>query len=246
MVQIAGCAEHWDRVGVVASEQWREAVDAISLATSVLARGSEPLVWMDEACSLAVGDDAHTSRLGIRIRAFTWVFLDEHGQLQKTLPLSGQSGQEASAWLSRRGVEVGALKDFPASPGAEALVNLDRSISNVHEAIGHIARVTHGSSHVHTDAATLETSATIALASREGEPTRQIVVGFSTAGDQGEIFVRAGPTDESTLSLTMRDVARLSDVDAQAGAIELFLRESLEQAYASHSREWRSRRPSAY
>lgn len=246
MVQIAGCGEHWNRVGVVTPTDWRAAADAVILATRLIAPPGERLVWLDEPCALAVARSAPESSLGIRLGAYTLVLLDQDGQLLKTLPLGGLSAEEVASWLSKQGFNVTPDADSPPSPSHAALSNLDRTISNVHETIGHIARLTHGSSAVLTDPETLETTTTIHLTSREGEPARLIVVGFSPDGEQGEIFVRTEPGhgEPTDLRLAMHEVSAKSDVDAQAAAVELFLRKSLEKAYASLSREWQPRRPS--
>ncbi|MDH3624913.1 MAG: hypothetical protein OES69_07725 [Myxococcales bacterium] len=246
MVQIAGCGERWNRVGVVKPTEWRAATDAVILASRLIAKPGELLVWLDEPCALTVAHRAPEKSLGIRIGAYTLVVFDQDVQLLKTLPLAGTSGEEVGSWLSKQGFKTAWKTDLPASLSHAALTNLDRTISNVHETIGRIAGLTHGSSPVHTDPQTLETIMVIRLASREGESARLIVLGFSPEGEQGEIFVRTEPGDAepSDLRLAMCEVAAKSDVDAQATLVELFLHKSLEQAYASLSREWRSRRPS--
>lgn len=246
MVQIAGCGERWNRVGVVTPTEWRASTDAVILAARLIAKPGELLVWLDEPCALAVAHRTPEKSLGIRLGAYTLVLFDQDGQLLKTLPLAGTTAKEVGAWLSKQGFDTAWVTDLPVSPNHSALSNLDRTISNVHETMGHIARLTHGSSLVHTDPQTLETTMVIRLASREGESTRLIVLGFSADGEQGEIFVRTEPGDgePSDLRLAMCEVAAESDVDAQATLVELFLHKSLEQAYASLNREWRPRRPS--
>jgi hypothetical protein len=246
MVQIAGCGKRWNRVDVVTPSGWRAATDAVILAARLIAQPEELLVWLDESCALTVAQSGPGKSLGIRLGAYTLVLFDQDGQLLKTLPLGGMSAEAIRSWLSKQGFDATSEADLPPSPSSAALSNLDRTISNVHEAIGHIARLTHGSSAVRTDPETLETSTTIRLTSREGESARLIVVGFSPEGEQGEIFVRTEPGhgEPTDLRLAMRDLATKSDVDAQATMIELFLHKSLERAYASLSREWRSRRPS--
>ncbi len=246
MVQIAGCGERWSRVGVVTPTDWRAATDAVILAARLIAKPGELLVWLDESCALAVAHRTPQRSLGIRLGAYTLLLFDQAGQLLKTLPLGGASAKEVEAWLSKQGFNTEWVTDLPPSPSDAALSNIDRTISNVHETLGHIARLTHGSSVVHTDPQTLETTMVIRLSSREGESARMIVVGFSTEGEQGEIFVRAEPADAlpSDLRLAMSEVAAKSDVDAQAKLVELFLHKSLEQAYATLKRDWRPRRPS--
>ncbi|MDH3484680.1 MAG: hypothetical protein OEM16_10665 [Myxococcales bacterium] len=246
MVQIAGCGERWNRLGIVTPTEWRAATDAVILAARLIAKPGELLVWLDEPCALAVAHRAPEKSLGIRLGAYTLVLFDRDGQLLKTLPLAGTSAEEVGSWLSKQGFNTAWKTDLPSSLSHAALSNLDRTISNVHETIGRIAGLTHGSSPVHTDPQTLETIMVIRLASREGESARLIVLGFSPEGEQGEIFVRTEPGDgePSDLRLAMREVAAKSDVDAQATLVELFLHKSLEQAYGSLSREWRPRRPS--
>jgi len=246
MVQIAGCAKRWNRVGVVTPTDWRAATDAVILAARLIAKPGELLEWLDEPCALAVAHRAPDKSLGIRLGAYTLVLFDQDQQPLKTLPLAGASAEEVGSWLSQQGFSTPWKTDLPPSPDHTALSNLDRTISNVHDTIGHIAKMTHGSSPVHTDPQTLETITVIRLASREGESARLIVVGFSPEGEQGEIFVRSEPGDgqPSDLRLAMCEVAAKSDVDAQATLIELFLHKSLQQAYASLRREWRPRRPS--
>lgn len=246
MVQIAGCGERWNRVGVVTPTDWRAATDAVILAARLIATPGELLVWLDESCALAVAHSTPQRSLGIRLGAYTLLLFDQAGQLLKTLPLAGASADEVKAWLSKQGFDPAWVTDLPPSPSHSALSNVDRTISNAHETMGHIARLTHGSSLVHTDPQTLETTMAIRLSSREGESARQIVLGFSTEGEQGEIFVRTEPADEEPcdLRLPLCEVAAKSDVDAQATLIELFLHKSLEQAYATLKRDWRPRRPS--
>jgi hypothetical protein len=246
MVQIAGCGKRWNRVGVVTPTDWRAATEAVILAARLIAPRAELLMWLDEPCALAVVQSTPERNLGIRLGSYTLVVLDQNGQLLKTLPLGGILAEEVTSWLSKQGFNMTSETDMPPLPSHAALSNLDRTIGNVHETIGHVARLTHGSTKVRTDPETLETTSTIHLTSREGEPERLIVVGFSPEEEQGEIFVRTEPGDgePSDLRLAMREVAAKSDVDAQATAVELFLHKSLERAYASLSREWRSRRPS--
>lgn len=247
MVQIAGCGKRWNRVGVVTPQDWRAAVEAVISAARLITNHSEGLLWLDEPCALAVAQSPPEKSLGIRLGAHTLVLFDQDGQLRKTLPLGGVSAAEITSWFSKQGFDMTAEEDMPPSPSHAALSNLDRTIGNVHETIGHVARLTHGSSKVRTDAASLETTATIQLTSREGESERLIVVGFSPEGEQGEIFVRTEPGDDPEVHprLAMCEVAAKSDVDAQATTVELFLHKSLERAYASVRREWRSRRPSS-
>ncbi len=246
MVQIAGCAKGWNRVGVVTPTDWRAATDAVILAARLIAKPGELLVWLDEPCALAVAQRAPDKNLGIRLAAYTLILFDPDGQPLKTLPLAGASAEEVGSWLSKQGFSAPWKTDLPPSPDHTALSNLDRTISNIHETIGHVAQMTYGSSPVHTDPQTLETIMVIRLATREGESARLIVLGFSPEGEQGEIFVRTEPGDgePTDLRLPLREVAAKSDVDAQAGLIELFLHKSLQQAYASLSREWRPRRSS--
>jgi hypothetical protein len=246
MVEIAGCGERWDRVDVVTSTHWRAATDAVLAAVRLIAPEGQSLTWLDEPCALATADPSSSRRLGIRIRAYTLVVLDQHAQLVKTLPLSGVTSEETEAWLAKQGF-VGGTGAPVSPPGHEPLANLDRALSNVYATVGCIARRTEGSSVVVTAPQTLQTTTTIQLSTREGEPPRLIVVGFSPERDQGVLFVRTEPGDGAALDfeLTLRDVALKSDVDAQAKEVELFFRESLDEAYASLNRSWRSKRHSA-
>lgn len=248
MVQIAGCGKDWNRVGVVAPKQWRAATDAVIRVAGVIAPQAECLVWLDEPCALAVAQSARERSLGIRLGAYTLVLFDEDGHFLKTLPLGAIPAEDLSSWLAKQGFNITSAADMPPAPNHSALSNLDRTIGNVHQTIGYIARVTHGSSKVCTDPKTLETSMTIRLTSREGESERLIVVGFSPESGQGEIFVRTEPGDgpRTDLRLALCEVAAKSDVDEQAKTVELFLHKTLEQAYASLRREWRPRRPSTH
>jgi len=245
MVRIAGCAERWDRVGIVAPDLWRSAVEAVVAATRMMAPDGGSLTWVDEACALVVLRDAQQPRLGIRIRAHTLVILDRHAQLIKTLPLSELSEREARSWLTQHGFDGSGARDFEHSPDHEALLNLDRTLSNVHQTLGYVSRATDGADSVQSDPSTLDTTMDIRLSSREGEPIRRIVAGFTPEGDQGELFIQADPPTSSPERLTMRDLAVMSDVDIQATSVEAFFRQALEHAYEAVRREWRSRRPPA-
>lgn len=247
MVEIAGCGKRWNRVDVVTSTDWDAVTDAVISAAVLVTEPDEVLLWLDEPCALSVAQSEPGKSIGIRLGAYTLVLLDPNGQLLKTLPLGGMSADEVGSWLSNQGFDRDSETALPPSPSHSALSHLERTISNVHEVIGHVARLTHGSSAVRTDPETLETTTTIRLSSREGEVTRRLVVGFSPEGEQGELFVRTEPAhgEPIDLRLAIREVAATSDVDAQATTVELFLHKSLERAYASLSREWRPRRPSS-
>lgn len=246
MVRIAGCGERWDRIGVIPPDDWRSATQAVVRGARVLASAGEPLVWLDEPCALAPSHAEPRNCLGLRIRAYTLVLLDPDEQLLKTFPLGGASAAEVSAWASQHGVSASAESDFPDAPELGVLVHIDRTISNVHHTLRRVADRTHGASPPRTDPATLETQIRIALNSREGESPRRIELGLSPRGDQGELFVRGEPLDGDAQGwrLPVADIAALSDVDAQATAIEHFFKESLEQAYVRLRRQWQSRRPS--
>ncbi|MGB5810623.1 MAG: hypothetical protein WBG86_08845 [Polyangiales bacterium] len=246
MVHIKGCGERWDRVGATTPGEWRTAANAVSRGSAVIASPGAQLEWLDEPCTLAVARETPGSTLGIRIRAYTLVLLDADAQLLKTLPLAGATAGEVADWLARQGFTPGHGRDFPPTPNQAVLGELDRTMSNVHEMLGYISRRTQGAGAVRSNPATLETCVKIRLSSREGESPRTIELGFTLDGDQGELFVRTEPGfGFQALRLPISGIAAMSDVDAQAPAVERFFQESLGEAYASLRRQWQSRRPSA-
>lgn len=249
MVRIAGCGERWDRIGVIAPDNWKGAVQAVARGTQLVSPSGESLVWLDEPCALALHQSSPQRRLALRVRAYTLVLLDADDQLVKTFPLDGATATEAAAWIAKQGSSNDAEVDLPAAPNPDVLVHIDRTLSNVHHTLARVGRVTHGASAPRTNPVTLETWARIALASREGESARFIDLGLSPSGDQGYLYVRAEPpADEpdepSDWRFPVSSIAAMSDVDAQATTVEQFLGESLEKAYARLRRQWRSRRPS--
>ena len=246
MVEIAGCGERWARVEQARPDDWKMAVDALLAAVQLVADSAMSLRWLDEPCALRVEPSAGRAP-AVRIAGLTLVILDEREQLMKTMPLGGALKTEAARWLASQGIEGNASQDAASStvpsPKQEVLANLERTLSNAYHVLSHIAQVTHGAESVRTDPTSLQTSTTILLATRAGEPRRYIVVGFDPgAGEQGEFFVRTHPeppTGPTVLSLS--EVTNQSDGDVQARVIETFLAESLTEAYGRLSREWRRR-----
>ncbi|MEM7139327.1 MAG: hypothetical protein AAF500_22335 [Myxococcota bacterium] len=247
MVRVAGCAERWDRIGVVPHGEWRGAVTAVVSGASVATPPGGELVWLEEACALVPHQPAPGSTLGLRIRAYTLVVLGSDEQLLRTLPLGGARAADVSAWISKQGFVGRPAGDFPDAPPHVLLENVDRTLSNVHHTIGRVVDRTQGASAVRTVPETLATVATIRLGSRQGESPRVIELGFTPAPGQGEIFVRSksGSRDERVWRIGMDQVAGMSDVDAQATVVERFLHDSLEEAYDELNRQWQSRRPSS-
>ena len=245
MVRIAGCVERWNRVGVVQPSEWEEAVHAVVSAAKVICPPGGSLTWFDEPCVLAVPLERMDRSLGIRLGAYTLLLVDQDHQLLKTLPLADSVAEGLGSWLSSHGFDASSAADLPLLPGHAALSNLERTMSNIYATLGSIAGVTHGAEPVRTDPSTLETTSTVRLPSREGEPPRLVTMGLSPAGDQGDLFLRTQPEAQSQgpLRLSMRDIATRSDGDAQAAAVERFLAESLKLAYRAVNREWRARRP---
>ncbi|MEM7437176.1 MAG: hypothetical protein AAF436_18620 [Myxococcota bacterium] len=246
MVRVAGCAERWDRIGIVPHGEWREALRAVVSGASVATPPGAELVWLDEACALAPHQPAPGNTLGLRIRAYTLVVLGPDEQLLRTLPLGGARASDVSSWIAKQGFVGRSTGDFPDAPPHELLANLDRTLSNVHHTLGRVVDRTQGASAVRTAPETLATIATIQLGSREGESPRVIELGFTPEPGQGEIFVRSksSPGNERAWRIGMDQVAAMSDVDAQATVVERFLHDSLEEAYDELSRQWQSRRPS--
>ena len=245
MVRIAGCVERWNRVGVVQPSDWEEAVRAVTSAAKVICPPGGSLTWFDEPCALAVPLGRTDRCLGIRLGAYTLLLVDQDRQLLKTLPLAGSVAGSLGSWLSSHGFDASRAADLPPLPSHAALSNLERTMSNVYVTLGSIVGVTDGAGPVRTDPDTFETTSTVSLPSREGEPPRLITMGLSPAGEQGDLFLRTQPEaqSQSPLRLAMREVATRSDGDAQAGAVGRFLAESLKLAYQAVNREWRARRP---
>lgn len=246
MVDVSGCAEHWSWVGEAPMADWPEAAQELLRAASLLPAEDEGLAWSEEPCAL-VGPLTGTSRRvrpGLRIGSLTLMLLDQDDELLKTLPLAGQPLGQARQWLSHEGVVPPAGDDSAlGTPSGAALSDIERWFGNAAAVLGAVSRRTRGASLVSTSVNTLQTTVLIELPSREGESERGIRVAFDLCPGGAEARLCVTPEPEGPAArLSLGEITRLRDGDAQAKAVEQFLIEALQEAYQALQREWRPKR----
>ncbi len=245
MVDVSGCAEHWNWVGEAPIADWPGAAEELIRAASLLPASEDGLAWSEEACAL-MGPLTGTGRRvrpGIRIGSLTLTLLDEHDELLKTLPLAGRPLAQARQWLSDEGAAPpGGDQGTLGTPSSAALSDIERWFGNAAAVLGVVSRRTRGASLVSTSVATLQTTVLIELPSREGESERAIRLAFDLCrgGLEAQFCVTSTPEGPGS-RLSLGEIIALRDGDAQAKAVERFVIEALQQAYRALQREWRPR-----